>query len=351
MRSFTNLNELIGRVPFSVVRKLSTIDIGRGSEALYRDQLPGLLTNLASRARIESITASSAIEGVTVPDAGRAQRIINRQVASLHTRSEQELAGYRDAQDYLFQQSWQPLNAGLVLHLHRLLFAHTQAPGGQFKAEDNLVVDRNAQGLATVRFRPVPARQTPSYVDELIQRYQNAVDAEQHHPVLLVGLFVLDLLIVHPFSDGNGRVARVLTNGLLLEAGYTVGRFVSMESAIEASADEYYAALLASTRGWHQDSADPWPWLEYFVAIMAGAYDIFADRAASQIGVATLSKQQRVEDYVLRHGPSSFNIAEVRAALPGISDKTIRIVFEQLKQRGVLQAEGAGRSAAWLRSL
>ena len=95
--------------------------------------MPGLLTELADRARVQSITASSAIEGVIVADTGRAQRIINRQATTLRNRSEQELAGYRDAQDYLFQQDWRPLNAGLILHLHRLLFAHTAMPGGAFK--------------------------------------------------------------------------------------------------------------------------------------------------------------------------------------------------------------------------
>ena len=120
-------------VPSQVVTRLSAIDFGRGSEALYRDQMPGLLTELADRARVLSITASSAIEGVIVADADRAQRIIDRRTTTLRNRSEQELAGYRDAQDYLFREDWRPLNAGLILHLHRLLFAHTAMPGGGFK--------------------------------------------------------------------------------------------------------------------------------------------------------------------------------------------------------------------------
>ena len=110
MRSFADLDALIGLVPAHIVTRLSAIDFGRGSEALYRDQMPGLLTDLANRARVQSITASSAIEGVIVAGADRAQRIINRRTSTLRNRSEQELAGYRDAQDYLFQQDWRPLN-------------------------------------------------------------------------------------------------------------------------------------------------------------------------------------------------------------------------------------------------
>src|ERR1700722_10458346 len=126
MRSFAALDTMIGRVPAKVVAQLAVLDVGRGSEALYKYQLPGLLTELASHARVLSITASSAIEGIVVPDPDRAERIINRRTATLRTRSEQELAGYRDAQDYLFQEDWRPLNTGLLLHLHQLLFGHTE---------------------------------------------------------------------------------------------------------------------------------------------------------------------------------------------------------------------------------
>src|SRR5712691_10079252 len=194
LRSFTDLDALIGRVPAQVVTQLSGIDFGRGSEALYRDRMPGLLTELAARARVLSITASSAIEGVIVADADRAERIMNRRATTLRNRSEQELAGYRDAQDNLFQQDWRPLNAGLFLHLHRLLFAHTAMPGGAFKAEDNLVVDRSPDGSTAVRFKPVSAANTPFAIDDLIERYEHAIAAGENHPVLLSGLFILDLL-------------------------------------------------------------------------------------------------------------------------------------------------------------
>jgi hypothetical protein len=179
MRSFAQLDRVIGQVPSSVVRTLRLVDTGRGSEALHRDQLPGLLSHLAQRARVESITASSAIEGVVVSDTSRADRIIAGRAKTLRTRSEQELAGYRDAQDYLLQVDWRPLNLGLLLHLHKLLFAHTAAPGGRFKTEDNLVVDRSPNGDVTVRFRPVPAADTEFHLAELIERYRAASSADE----------------------------------------------------------------------------------------------------------------------------------------------------------------------------
>ncbi|MFY1587586.1 Fic family protein [Micromonospora sp. WMMD734] len=347
MLSFADLDRCIGHVPGPVVTALGTVDVGRGSEDLYRDQLPGLLKQLADRARVASITASSAIEGIVVNDSARADRILAGRVTNLRSRSEQELAGYRDAQDYLFQGAWRPLNPGLLLHLHKLLFAHTAAPGGQFKTEDNVVVDRTATGEVTVRIRPVRASDTPYFVAELIERYTAERTARRHHPVLLVGLFVLDLLVVHPFEDGNGRVTRALTNALLMDAGYSVSRYVSLEHQIAVSADGYYQALLDSTHGWHDGEADPWPWLTYFVNILANAYRTFAERAASDR--ADGSKQDRVLDYVLHHAPRIFRVADIRTALPGISDPTIRVVLDRLRREGAIASEGLGRAAAWRR--
>ncbi|MQA77526.1 MAG: Fic family protein [Streptosporangiales bacterium] len=347
MRSFIDLDGILGSVPAAVVLNLSAIDHGRGSELLYREQLPGLLTSLADRARIASITASSAIEGVVIDSPARAERIISGRADVLRTRSEQELAGYRDAQDYLFRENWKPLNAGLLLHVHRMLFAHASATGGRFKAHDNLVVDCAADGRVTTRFRPVAAAETEFYVAELVERFDVAYRAGRHHPVLVIGLFALDLLVVHPFEDGNGRVTRAVTTALLFDAGYSVGRYVSLEESIADRADEYYETLLRSTHGWHAGESDPWPWLGYLTTILAGAYERFGDRAAAARSGGT--KQDRVRDYVLRHAPARFRIADVRTALPVVSDQTIRIALDDLRRAGLVSVDGVGRGAAWER--
>lgn len=348
MLSFADLSGHVGRVPADVVVQLRAIDVGSGTEALYRNQLPGLLTSLANRARVESITASSAIEGVVVDGTARAAQIVQDRSTVLRNRSEEEFAGYRDALDYLLvSNDWRPLNVGLLLHLHRLLYGHTAAVGGEFKNEDNLVVDRAADGTTMTRFRPVVARDTEFYIRELIDRYYEASRSNSHHPVVLIGLFVLDLLVIHPFVDGNGRVARVVTNALLADAGYGVVRYVSLEQSIADHSDGYDDSLLRSTHGWHDGDHDPWPWLTYLVGILAGAYENFGRRAAA--GDARASKQDRVRDYVSHHAPDVFRVADVRAALPGVSNETIRLVLTRLRDEGVVVAEGVGRSAVWLR--
>lgn len=347
MQSFSPLDRTLGSVPGALVGQLSRIDIGRGREELYANQLPELLTALAARARVQSITASSALEGVLVPDKGRAAKIINGSARSLRSRSEQEFAGYRSALDYLFTEAWHPLNLGLILHLHRLLFAEAPGRGGDLKSSDNLVIDRLEDGSRSVRFTPVPAAQTASYLQDLLEHYVNARSSGTQHPVLLIGLLVLDLLAIHPFDDGNGRVARVLTNALLAEAGYGIGRFVSLEQLIAESADEYYASLLESTHGWHENTHDVWPWLRYFVSLLTEAYGRFEERAASDR--STGSKQDRVREFVVDHAPEFFTIGDVRTALPGISDPTIRLALDALRREGRVRSEGTGRGAKWHR--
>lgn len=347
MHSFADLDRVLGAVPAPVVMTLRDVDRGHGSEGLYLAQVPDLLTELAHRARVASITASSALEGIVVKNHSRAAAIMGNKAIELRTRSEQELAGYRAALDYLFAEDWRPLNVGLLLHLHRLLFADTPANGGTFKHSDNVVVDQSPDGVQTLRFKPVPAARTEYYTADLIGRYADAVKARQHHPVLLVGLFVLDLLIIHPFEDGNGRVARVLTNALLAEAGYGVGRYVSLEQLIAESADDYYQALLDSTHEWHDHAHDPWPWLAYFSTLLARGYARLAEGVSADRSGGT--KSERVREHVLRHGAPVFAISDVRAALPGISDPTIRLVLNELKDEGLLTPQGTGRSAVWLR--
>jgi Fic family protein len=347
MKSFADLDTLVGSVPFAVVSDLRLADTGRGSEALYRDKLPELLTSLAHRARVASIEASSAIEGIVVADKTRRDIIMAGRAEQLRDRSEQELAGYRAALDYLYQEGWGPLNVGLLLHLHRLLFQYTLVPGGQFKATENRVVDVLPDGTRMDRFMPVSARLTPVYVEELIALYTAAQRSGRHHPLILAGLFVLDLLTIHPFFDGNGRIARALTNALLQAEGYDVTRYVSLEATIASSPDAYYASLQESTMGWHEGQHDPWPWLRYFMRVVASSYERFSVFAEGSRSGG--SKQDRVRNHVLHHAPQSFQITDIRAALPGVSDQTIRLALNQLRVAGLVDITSSGRNATWVR--
>lgn len=346
MRSFQN-PATFDPVPGDVVRLLGRIDRAAGGEARFRDQLPHLLESLSAEARVQSITASSAIEGVVVtPEriaglaAGRTRRFRNR--------SEAEFAGYRAALDYLYQEEPGDLAVGLVLHLHRILFSFTEGGGGQFKTDDNLVVDTGTGGERQVRFTPVSARETPWYTEELVVRAHDGLSAGATHPLLVIAAFALDLLCIHPFTDGNGRITRLLSAHLLDRQCYGVGRFVSVEQLVLDTREDYYDALAASTQGWFDDGRHSlWPLARYLLGRLVEAYDRFEGRIAAGTGGGT--KQDRVRDFVLLRGSSTFRIGDIRAAVPGVSDNTIRLVLADLKRSGRIDNDGTGRNATWRR--
>lgn len=142
-------------------------------------------------------------------------------------------------------------------------------------------MDRHPDGTSSVRFTPVAHQETPFHLSELVDRYGAAQLAGHHHPALLAGLFALDFLTIHPFVDGNGRVSRLLSTHLLAEVGYGIGRYVSLEGLVYGRRDAYYDALGASTAGWQDGTHDPWPWLRFFVEVVADAYEVFTARAAN----------------------------------------------------------------------
>lgn len=346
MRSFQR-SETVDPVPGDVVGTLGRIDRAAGAEARHRDQLPRLLEALREQARIESITASSAIEGVVVETA-RVPKLVSDLPQRFRSRSEAEFAGYRAALDYLLHDDPGPLTAGLVLHLHRLLFSFSDVRGGSFKTDDNLVVNRSADGAGTVLFEPVSARETPHFIEELVVRTREALITSKTHPLIVASAFVLDFLCIHPFADGNGRVGRLLTTYLLGLGDYDVVRYVSLEQLVFETKDGYYHALSTSTKGWFDDGRhDLWPWARYLLSRLGEAYERLEARVAA--GASGGTKQDRVRDFVLLHAPSTFVIADIRKALPGVSDNTIRLVLGQLKAAQRISSDGLGRSAKWRR--
>ncbi|MGH9155490.1 MAG: Fic family protein [Acidimicrobiales bacterium] len=347
MRTFTGLDDRLRTVPAPVVRSLATIERGAGRAQLFARQLPMLVEQLAHRARIESVRASSAIEQVIVPDA-RLRALVDRGQAP-RTRPEAELAGYRDALDFVLRSSdtASPLTTAYLLRLHRFLWAHTDSVGGRLKEADNRVVDRDPDGWRVDRFRTVPARDTLFYVSELHDRLEAAFTAEEHHPVLLTAAYALDLLVIHPFDNGNGRLARLATTALLLRSGFDVVRYVPVEGLIDRTSDRYYQSLKASTEGWHDASHDVWPWFGYLAERLAEAYEVFERNAGAAMPAG--SKQARVRAVVASRLEPTFSFDEIRAALPGVSDATIRITLQRLRDEGAVEALGQGRGARWRR--
>lgn len=353
MQSFIDLDRTLAGQPPRLGAQLARLDVGMGREQLYRDQLPELLRSLAEETRLASITASNAIENITV-DPDRAERLaVPNATPRFRNRNEREFAGYRDAIDEIIRSgAVERLSMPFILHLHRQLFRHSDGGGGELKREQNLIASYE-HGHREIVFTPPPPERTEFMLRELVDRYLAATDDQQAHPVVLVGAFALDFLAIHPVADGNGRLARLLTMHLLLQHGYAVTRYVSVEQRIFETKNTYYDVLRASQHGWHDGVHIIWPWVMYLVSVMDDAYQDFERRVAARRGLSGLSKQARVQAYVLDHAAPIFRIRDIRRALPGVSDETIRLVLSRLAREARIEidpvAGGRGPQAAWRR--
>jgi Fic family protein len=347
MRSFIDLDRTLGGQPRVLGAVLAGIDTARGREQLFERQLPELLRSLSEHARIASITASNAIEGVVV-SAERAERIAAGS-RRYRNRNEKEFAGYRDAIDSLMRlTNFEPLTIPFVLHLHRQLFHHTDGRGGHLKTDQNLIVSHERGRRKTV-FTPASPQETEFLLGELLVRYEDAKREGRTHPLVLIGAMILDLLAIHPVADGNGRLARLLTTHELLAQGYGVARYVSIEQLIYESKNAYYASLYESQRDWHDGQHTIWLWVSYLARILADAYAGFEQRVAGERR-RPASKQDRARDYILNQAPAVFQRRDVERALPGVSQATIRLVLNELRDARQIKAEGSGPGARWRRS-
>jgi Fic family protein len=317
----------------------------KGRQALFVARAPEKLDRLRASAIVQSSESSNRIEGVTAPHP-RIEALIKHSTEP-QNRSEQEIAGYRDALQLIHESHEDmPLNLNLILQVHALLFRYLPREGGHLKPSDNEIVERDSEGtIRRVRFRPTPAVLTRQALSDLEASYHDATARASVEPLVLVPLAVLDFLCIHPFRDGNGRVARLLTLLLLYHHGYDVGRYISLERIVEDSKESYYETLEASSRHWHEGQHDAVPWITYFWGVLIRAYDEFEQQVAVLLS-GPGSKTDFVRETVLNL-VSPFSIKELESACPAVSRDMIRHVLRQMKSEGRVTPEGRGRAARW----
>lgn len=338
--------DYLSRLTFSsaAVGTIRRLGEARGRQQLFIRQYPEQLERLRTHASIESTESSSRIEGVVAAPGRIADLVVHG--ATPRDRSEQEIAGYRDGLQLIHEShADMPFSTNVVLQLHAMLYRYLPENGGRWKPADNEIVERGDTGqVLRVRFTPVPAVATPQSMQRLEREYQQTLAEGFVDPLVIVPLAVLDFLCIHPFRDGNGRIARLLSLMLLYRSDYRVGRYISLERIIEQSRETYYEALERSSRGWHDNRHDPHPWIEYFWGTLLRAYDEFEARVETLKG----SKSEQVRQAVSRRlGP--FTISELEADSPGVSRDMVRHVLRQMKQERVVIVEGHGRGARWIR--
>ena len=321
---------------------MRAIGEAKGKQDLFTRQAPGVLETLRSVAEVQSIESSNRIEGVVAPrSACRRWRRRRRR----RSRSEQEIAGYRDVLATIHANARTiTLTPGVVLQFHRDLFAYLPGSAGAWKSTDNDIVDVLSDGSSQVRL--TLCRLICSRASARTDNPRPRRDTRRggRRPLVLIAAYRARFPCIHPFLDGNGRMARLLRCSSSISL-VTRSAALSALSAYRGFSETYYESLLRSSQGWHEGAHDLSPWLEYFFGVLLAAYK----ELESRVGGITQRrgyKRQMVIDCVGRL-PDEFAVADVERACPGIPRPTVNRVLGQLRDSGLLESPSRGRDAIW----
>ena len=317
-----------------------------GKQELYLKQRPEALEKLVEIAKIQSTESSNAIEGIVTTDT-RIRQLVAEKTAP-RNRSEQEIAGYRDALSVIHESfDAIPVTRNYILQLHKILYSHTNNPlAGQTKNVQNYISATYPDGHAEILFTPLPPFETPDALDRICEEYDRVIGNLELEPLIAIPVFIHDFLCIHPFNDGNGRMSRLLTTLLLYRSGFQVGRYVSLEAKIAKDKDLYYDALGASQHGWHMGDDDAVPFIKYLLGTILAAYRDFADRFAlveqklPALETVRLATQQKL---------GRFTKQDVRDLCPALSLSSVEGALRQLVANGELRREGKGKNTQYLR--
>mgnify|MGYP004463670643 FL=1 len=305
-----------------------------------------LLSELLEIARIQSTEASNRIEGIITTD-DRLKKIV-REKTLPKTRSEKEIAGYRDVLATIHENyEYIPVSSNMILQLHRDLYKFSgNGYGGNFKSVDNVIAEELPDGTKRVRFQPVPAWETAETVNDLCNAFKDAVNKQFMDILLLLPMFILNFLCIHPFNDGNGRMSRLLTLLILYKSEYYVGQYISIERLISDTKENYYEALQESSWEWHEGRNDYAPFVKYMLGIIVAAYREFADRVEI-LTDKTISKSDRIGE-IIRSSYGRITKAEIAAQCPEISQTTIQRTLNELLKNNQIIKIGGGRYTSYV---
>lgn len=334
-----------------LLQLVSEIDEFKGKWQALKTMSPERLQQLRKVATIESVGSSTRIEGVKLSDAQVEELLSNLTSTSFKTRDEQEVAGYAEVMDLIFQ-SYEDLHLteNHIRQLHQQLLRHSnkdERHHGDYKTLANHVVAKDAQGNEIgIVFETATPFDTPREMEELVKWMKKAIDETSMHPLLIIAVFTVVFLAIHPFQDGNGRLSRILTTLMLLRAGYDYVPYASLESVVEENKDLYYKALRRTQKTLKQDSPDWEPWLGFFLRCLKKqknnlAAKIEKDRGKADITLPTLS----LDILKLLQENERLTIAEI-VKQTGANQNTLKVRLRELVIDGRIKRHGKAR-ATW----
>ena len=331
---------------------IAEIDEFKGSWKALGSLAPDRLSALRRVATIESVGSSTRIEGSRLSDREVEKLLSNIAIKAFSTRDEQEVAGYADTMEQIFQ-SWEyiPLSENHVRQLHRDLLRYSdkdERHRGSYKHSSNSVAafDENGQQIGIV-FETATPFDTPRLMSELIEWTNTTLETKALHPLLVIGIFTVTFLAIHPFQDGNGRLSRILTALLLLRCGYAYTPYSSLESVIENSKQGYYLALRQTQQSIRTDRPNWQPWLVFFLrALQQQMWRLKKKVEREHLVLAELpSLALQILEFAREHG--RVTMGEI-LALTGASRNTVKTHLRRLVEDNFLEVVGKGRGA-WYR--
>lgn len=341
---------------------LTKIHEHKGRQELFSRQKPAELEKLTEVAKVQSVESSNRIEGI-ITTSTRIGQIVREKTAP-RNRDEKEIAGYRDVLNTIHDShDYIPVTGNVILQLHRDLMKYSESGlGGSYKIAQNYLKETAPDGSEFIRFTPVAPYETEPCIDAVCEELRKTVDAQKVDPLLIIPVFIHDFLCIHPFNDGNGRMSRLLTLLLLYRSGYEVGKFVSLEKHIEKTKEAYYDALEESSKGWHEESDDPAPFIKYMLGVILACYREFEERVDAIEGTAIVEikngKTRRVTvknkayDIVKAAVESKigkFTKKEIADICPSISEKSVEAALRRLADEKHIERHGVGRSTFYTR--
>ena len=330
-----------------MLRLIADIDDFRGSWRTMKNLAPERLATLRRVATIESIGSSTRIEGSRLSDSEIEKVLSNLNTQSFTTRDEQEVAGYAEVMDIIFTHyKTIELSENYIKQLHTLLLKHSnkdERHRGEYKNLTNHVeaFDVTGKSLGIV-FQTVSPFETPLKMQELVYWTRESLADNSLHPLLVIGVFIVVFLQIHPFQDGNGRLSRVLSTLLLLKANYPYVPYSSLENVIEKNKEQYYLGLRRTQKTLENSKPNWSPWLRFFLSSLQTQKNHLASKINLNEEWEKLPKESRIiMEYVQDKG--RITIKEANQIIDSISPATIRKRIAGLVKKGLLSQQGRGR--------
>ena len=340
MRRFNLMEEYNSIISNSnIINLISKIHEYKGKQSYLLDTKKDTLDTLLKVAKIQSTSSSNKIEGIYTTDK-RINEIVNQKLEPKN-RNEEEIAGYRDVLTLIHENyNFIDINQNTILQLHRDLYKYTgYSYGGKFKNSQNYIEEENEKGEKKIRFTPLSPVETPIAIEELCKNYNELVNNESCDLLVLIPIFILDFVSIHPFNDGNGRMSRLLTLLLLYKANYMVGKYISIEKIIEETKDSYYDTLEKSSLNWHNNENDYSYFVEYYLGIILNAYKEF-DSRINIVENKKITAYKRIID-IFKDNIIPIDKAFITNKCPDLSETTIeRTLNKLLKEDKIVKISG-----------